>query len=98
MKVVRSNFVARESFFGFGEFSFLVAFGHVRSGKTRTGKEIPGIIDAIFESERQVVPAVYLDVDFLYGAKFNSQFDMSHVTPSQALGSRLLACLAIDCV
>jgi len=50
MKVVRSNFAARESVFGYGEFSFLDAFGHVRSGKTRTGKEIPGIIDAIFES------------------------------------------------
>jgi len=98
MKVVRFNFVVRESVSGYGEFSFLVAFGHVRSGKTRTGKEIPGIIDAIFESERQVVPAVYVDVDFLDCAKFNSQFDISHVTPSQALGSRLLACLAIDFV
>ena len=49
-QVVRSNFYARKST-DHAAFTFLVASGHVRSGKTRTGIELPGIISRVFESD-----------------------------------------------
>ncbi|CAJ1926732.1 unnamed protein product [Cylindrotheca closterium] len=90
--IVESNFSKRQST-DHAQFAFLVASGHVRSGKTRTGIELPGIIDRVFESkslDQKVLPTVYLKIDFLNGSKFNAQFDTPRRAPSEALGGRLL--------
>ena len=39
----------------------------------------------------QVLPALYLEIDFWNESKCDPHFDTSNQTPSQALGGRLLA-------
>ena len=77
-------------------FSFLMASGHVRIGKTRSGIETPRIVGRLCEQiesqekgDRFSNP-VYLRIDFLNGARFDSQFDSLTRPPSVALGARLI--------
>ena len=76
------------------EFSFLVAAGHVQSGKTRMGIEVPGLVEHacntnINVSGLNILKPVYLKMDFLNGCKFDISFDLD-ASPSVALGARLM--------
>lgn len=92
-RIASQNFMARRSS-DHASFSYLVASGHVRCGKTRTGIETPrivrkfcaGLADHQFADE-----PVYLKIDFLNGAKYNPQFDVSDLSYSEALGARLIS-------
>ena len=78
-----------------GSFSFLIAAGHVRSGKTRMGIETPGIVEQVCKSNQHLVrlkilKPVYLKMDFLNGCRHDKTFDTPGTTPSVALGARLM--------
>ncbi|CAJ1936996.1 unnamed protein product, partial [Cylindrotheca closterium] len=89
--VVRRNFGQRMST-DHGDFAFLVATGHVRSGKTRTGIEVPDIVKNFCDSEKEhrFTDVVYLKIDFLNLARFNRQFDSPNLPPSESLGARMM--------
>jgi hypothetical protein len=75
-----------------GTFTVLVASGHVGSGKTRIGMETPRLVS---ESCKEIGNAdfaepVYLKINFLNDARFNSQFDRPELSLSEALGARLM--------
>ena len=87
-----SNFYFRRAT-NHAEYTFLVAAGHVRSGKTRIGIETPMIVKEVcinMSNEFKFKEPVYLKIDFLNGAKFNPLFDTADLLPSQALGGRLM--------
>lgn len=76
------------------EFSFLVAAGHVRSGKTRMGIEAPRLVEHACKTNNnisglKILKPVYLKMDFLNGCKFDISFDLD-ASPSVALGARLM--------
>lgn len=73
-------------------FTFLVASGHVRSGKTRAGYETPRIVKKVCEMNKHLAfcDPVYLRIDLFGEAKFNSQFDLASLSTSEALGARLM--------
>ena len=94
-EVVLQNFHQRLST-NHADFTFLVASGHVRSGKTRTGMETPRIVQNFCEAELtrknvNTAKPVYLRIDFLNGARFNRQFDSPSRSISEALGARLIS-------
>jgi hypothetical protein len=94
-KVAASNFTNRASEDHAGH-TFLVASGHIRSGKTRAGIETPRLVNemcskiSLASPEINFVNAVYLTIDFLNDARFNPQFDVKDMDVSLALGSRLM--------
>jgi hypothetical protein len=65
-------------------FKFLVASGHVRSGKTRSGAETPRLVEELCSelstklknngTHVTFAKPVYLLIDFLNGSKFNVAF------------------------
>ena len=88
-----SNFISRRSS-DHAKFSYLVASGHVRSGKTRTGIETPRIVKDVcaeIAGNQFADDPVYLKIDFLNGAKYNPQFDVPGLSYSDALGARLIS-------
>lgn len=95
-RVAHQNYERRQSA-NHADFTYLIASGHVRSGKTRTGIETPRIVKDLCaqESKKSETPAfsdpVYLKIDFLSGAKFNAQFDVAGLPYSVALGARLIS-------
>jgi hypothetical protein len=97
--VTRRNFMKRTSN-EHTHFKFLVASGHVRSGKTRSGTETPRLVEE-FCSEMSTkndhtgnrftfAKPVYLLIDFLAGSKFNKNFDAATWDASVSLGARLM--------
>jgi hypothetical protein len=94
-RVASSNFLNRVNSCH-GGFSFLVASGHVLSGKTRTGMETPRLVDemcaevSLASTEVNFVDTVYLQIDFLGNARFDPQFDVEGMDVSVTLGSRLM--------
>jgi hypothetical protein len=95
----KANFMNRMTI-GHIHFNFLVASGHVRSGKTRSGIETPRLVEEICselstKKDRNgthvtFAPPVYLLVDFLNGSKFNNTLDPGNWDPSVSLGARLM--------
>jgi hypothetical protein len=79
-----------------GGFTFLVASGHVLSGKTRTGIETPRLVGkmcsevSLTSTDTKFVKTVYLTIDFSTNAGFNPQFDVTDMDVSIVLGSRLM--------
>ena len=78
-----------------GVFSFLIAAGHVRSGKTRMGTETPRLIEQACQqnenlSALSILKPVYLKMDFLNGCRFDKSFDTRGISASVALGARLM--------
>ena len=76
-------------------FSFLIATGHVRSGKTRMGIETPRMVEQACKTNESVsglniLKPVYLKIDFLNGCKFDKSFDTPDTSASVALGARLM--------
>ena len=69
-----------------GAYTILIASGHVRSGKTRIGQEVFQIVSQMIAPERK---ALYVPVNLGNGQGFESSFD-AHVTPSEALGARMV--------
>jgi hypothetical protein len=43
-----------------------------------------------FHDDVELAEPVYLEIDFVYGAGFTLQFDRPDLSPSEALGSRLM--------
>ncbi|KAL3926898.1 MAG: hypothetical protein SGBAC_013293 [Bacillariaceae sp.] len=92
-RIASQNFIERRSS-DHASFSYLVASGHVRSGKTRTGIEAPRIVKkfcASLADHRLADEPVYLKIDFLNSAKYNPQFDVPDLSYSEALGARLMS-------
>lgn len=95
MEIARDNCLNRYST-DHASFGFLIAAGHVRSGKTRMGIETPGLVKKVSEENpllqtlNILQPPVYLKMDFLNGCKYDRTFDKSDLPASVSLGARLM--------
>ena len=71
---------------------FLSFNGHVRTGKTRMGEEVPRIIDEMrgAGSDWAWAQAVYLDIRFQGGAQFAPDLDRGHA-PGPKIEARIAA-------
>jgi hypothetical protein len=97
--VTRKNFMKRTSN-EHAHFKFLVASGHVRSGKTRSGTETPRLVEELCSemstkndhtgNRFTFTKPVYLLIDFLNGSRFNEAFDAAAWDASVSLGARLM--------
>ena len=82
------------------DFTFLVASGHILSGKTRSGIETPRLVEELCSKlsthgdERgtrlEFTKPVYLLIDFMETSKVNPDFDCKHQGASVTLGARLM--------
>ena len=92
IRLVASNNFGQRTSTDHADFAFLVASGHVRSGKTRSGYETPRIVGHLCSQTADTTfsDVTYLRVDFLNGSKFNQSFDLPGLSASEALGARLM--------
>lgn len=81
-------------------FTFLLASGHIMSGKTRAGMETPRLVEELCSklsarpdnngARLVFTKPVYLLIDFLKTSKVDPIFDAKHQDPSVTLGARLM--------
>jgi hypothetical protein len=82
------------------DFTFLVASGHILSGKTRSGIETPRLVEELCSklsthgdkrgTRLEFTKPVYLLIDFMQTSKVNPDFDGKHQGASVTLGARLM--------
>jgi len=97
--VAKENFTRRREI-GDKYLTFLVASGHGRNGKTRAGIETSRLVEEMCSdlstkgdhngTRFSFAKPVYLFVDFLNGAQYNTIFDVDNLDASVALGTRLM--------
>ena len=97
--VAKENFTRRREL-GNKSLTFLLASGHGRNGKTRAGIETSRLVEEMCSdlstkgdhngTRFSFAKPVYLFVDFLNGAQYNTIFDVDNLDASVALGARLM--------